>query len=178
MPRLVANFEQVYAALHCGRDEPAPQAMGADDADRCPLSPHKRRKSGHFLTAASVESRMGAVAWAIRQRPVSHPRSSNRACRFPASGFPTSFIEGHTGSDPTARGICPANDSASPFDTSTSDGSGLQRCCQAYRQSPRPRPSSEAHRKSGPFAPPSLLPLPPGGYAAPAGAPSRLPPSD
>ena len=28
-----------------------------------------------------------------------------RACRFPAPGFPTSFIEGHTGSDPTARGI-------------------------------------------------------------------------
>jgi len=24
-----------------------------DHADRCPLSPHKRRKSGHFLTAAS-----------------------------------------------------------------------------------------------------------------------------
>jgi hypothetical protein len=82
---------------------------------------------------------MGAVAWAIRQRPVSHPRSSNRACRFPAPGFPTSFIEGHTGSDPTARGICTANDSPSPFDTATSDGSGLQRCCQAHRQSPRPR---------------------------------------
>jgi len=62
----------------------------------------------------SVESRMGAVAWAIRQRPVSHPRSSNRACRFPAPGFPTSFIEGHTGSDPTARGNCAANDSPSP----------------------------------------------------------------
>jgi hypothetical protein len=27
-----------------------------------------------------VESRMGAVAWAIRQRSVSHPRSSNRTC--------------------------------------------------------------------------------------------------
>src|SRR5262252_2765090 len=26
-----------------------------DDADRCPLSPHKRRKSGHFLTAASCQ---------------------------------------------------------------------------------------------------------------------------
>src|SRR5450759_2256639 len=39
-----------------------------------------------------VESRMGAVAWAIRHRPVSHPRSSNRTCGFPASGFPTGFI--------------------------------------------------------------------------------------
>ena len=25
---------------------------------------------------------MGAVAWAMRQRPVSHPRSSNRTCGF------------------------------------------------------------------------------------------------
>src|SRR5689334_12336452 len=40
---------------------------------------------------------MGAVAWAIRRRPVSHPRSSNRTCRFPAFGFPTGFIERHTG---------------------------------------------------------------------------------
>ena len=35
---------------------------------------------------------MGAVAWAMRQRSVSHPRSSNRACGFPASGSPTGFI--------------------------------------------------------------------------------------
>jgi len=28
-----------------------------DDADRFPLSPHKRRKSGHFLTAASCHKR-------------------------------------------------------------------------------------------------------------------------
>src|SRR5215467_11804230 len=32
---------------------------------------------------AVVESRIGAVAWAMRQRPVSHPRSSNAACGFP-----------------------------------------------------------------------------------------------
>src|SRR4029077_10990494 len=37
---------------------------------------------------------------------VSHPRSSNRTCRFPAFGFPTGFIERHTGSEPTARGVC------------------------------------------------------------------------
>src|SRR6266568_5200791 len=40
---------------------------------------------------------MGAVAWAIRQRSVSHPRSSNR-----------SFTVRHTGSKPTARGFCTA----------------------------------------------------------------------
>src|SRR5882724_1885815 len=34
---------------------------------------------------------MGAVAWAIRQRSVSHPRSSNRTCPIKASGFPTGF---------------------------------------------------------------------------------------
>src|SRR3954452_14544904 len=43
-----------------------------------------------------VESRTGAVAWAIRHHPVSRPRSSNRTCGFPASGFPTGFIARHT----------------------------------------------------------------------------------
>jgi hypothetical protein len=28
----------------------------------------------------------------IDRRPASHPRSSNRTCRFPASGFPTGFV--------------------------------------------------------------------------------------
>ncbi len=49
---------------------------------------------------------MGAVAWAIRHRSVSHPRSSNRTCRSPASGSPTGFTVRHTGSKPTARGFC------------------------------------------------------------------------
>ncbi len=81
---------------------------------------------------------MGAVASAIWQRSVSHPRSSNRACQFPAPGFPTDFTERHTGNESTTRGVCAAIHSLSPIDTATSDGSGLQRCCQAYRQSPRP----------------------------------------
>jgi len=45
---------------------------------------------------AHVESRTGAVAWAMRRRSVSRPRSSNRTCGFPASGFPTGFIPRHT----------------------------------------------------------------------------------
>ena len=45
---------------------------------------------------AHVESRTGAVAWAMRQRSVSRPRSSNRTCGFPASGFPTGFTSRHT----------------------------------------------------------------------------------
>ena len=45
----------------------------------------------------------GAVAWAMRQCPVSHPRSSNRTCGFPASGFPTGFTVRHTGRTGRAR---------------------------------------------------------------------------
>ena len=41
--------------------------------------------------SVKVESRMGAVAWAIWQRSVSHPRSSNRTCPIKASGSPTGF---------------------------------------------------------------------------------------
>jgi len=33
----------------------------------------------------------GVARW---QSPVSHPRSSNRTCGFPASGFPTGFVAG------------------------------------------------------------------------------------
>jgi hypothetical protein len=47
--------------------------------------------------------RMGAVAWAIRQRPVSHPRSSNRTCRSPAFGFRTGFTARHTTDDPLSN---------------------------------------------------------------------------
>ncbi len=39
-----------------------------------------------------VESRKGAVAGCAG--PVSLPRSSNRTCRSPASGFPTGFVSG------------------------------------------------------------------------------------
>jgi hypothetical protein len=47
-------------------------------------------------TSAWVESRMGAVAWGpIGHRSVSHLRSSNRTCRFPASGFPAGFTARH-----------------------------------------------------------------------------------
>jgi hypothetical protein len=38
---------------------------------------HKSRPYRPSLRPLSVESRMGAVAWAMRQRSVSHPRSSN-----------------------------------------------------------------------------------------------------
>src|SRR5262245_55432462 len=65
-------------------------------------SPHVRfasesdRMAAQQRNDAQVESRMGAVAWAMRQRSVSHPRSSNRTCGFPASGSPTGFVVRHT----------------------------------------------------------------------------------
>src|SRR5271166_1254561 len=42
-------------------------------------------------TKCTVESRRGAV---LRKQFVSPPRSSNRTCGFPASGFPTGFVTG------------------------------------------------------------------------------------
>jgi hypothetical protein len=70
-----------------------------------------------------VEDRRGGLA--IWQHSVSCPRSSNRTCRFPASGFPTSFIVRHTekssGRKRPLRGGCPP----SPYDTAFSEGSGL-----------------------------------------------------
>src|ERR1700731_4252148 len=47
--------------------------------------------------SSAVESRKGAVSLA---RPVSPPRSSNRTCGFPASGFPTGFTARPTLSRP------------------------------------------------------------------------------
>src|ERR1700730_11671145 len=88
-----------------------------------------------------VESRMGAVVGAYGQRPVSHPRSSNRTCRFPASGFPTGFTARHA---TAGRSWLVSSD-----DTSARDGlrqavelslkvPDLIRRCQAHHQSPSP----------------------------------------
>jgi hypothetical protein len=59
--------------------------------------------TGQHVLNGRVE-RMGAVARAIRQRSVSHPRSSNRTCPIKASGSPTGFTVRHTESKLTARG--------------------------------------------------------------------------
>src|SRR5512132_1459870 len=48
-----------------------------------------------------VQSRKGAVA--AFGGSVSPPRSSNRTCGFPASGFPTGFIARHTAAVPNER---------------------------------------------------------------------------
>jgi hypothetical protein len=53
------------------------------------------RECRHPRSSARIESRMGTVAWAMRQRSVSDPRSSNWKCGFPASGCPTGFTVRH-----------------------------------------------------------------------------------
>jgi hypothetical protein len=50
-----------------------------------------------------VEDGRGSLG-AFGHRPVSHPRSSNRTSRFPASGFPTGFTARHT-TGPRGAGV-------------------------------------------------------------------------
>src|SRR3989442_8979989 len=88
------------------------------------------------MNARRVESRTGAVAWAIWQHSVSCPRSSNRTCRFPASGFPTSFIVRHTEKSSGRKRPLRGDFSPSPYDTAFSEGSGS--FPKAHRQSPSP----------------------------------------
>src|SRR4030088_1909146 len=60
-----------------------------------PVYPQPRTFASAVGTSVQVESRMGAVAWAIRQRSGSHPRSSNRTCPIKASGSPPGFTVRH-----------------------------------------------------------------------------------
>jgi Transposase DDE domain group 1 len=109
-----------------GMPEPAPHRTPA--ADR-PEIRRRRRPRSPCPTAAppplelpislpGVESRRGAVAEAaggcwrsfgsaaavrLTLAPVPPPRSSNRTCGLPASGFPTGFIARHTAVVPSAR---------------------------------------------------------------------------
>src|SRR4051812_43316178 len=94
-----------------------------------------------------VESRTGAVAWAMRQRSVSRPRSSNRTCGFPASGFPTGFSPRPTAARRVrcvlpkqwAMADAPSNTDrrpSSPRGKASSEASGYAGVFQAHRQSP------------------------------------------
>ena len=95
---------------------------------------------------------MGAVASAMRQRSVSHPRSSNRTCRSPASGSPTGFTV-----RPTERRGPPQAMSARQLSLLrvaaqlSLKGSDHSRCCQAHRQSPSPRHLRKHTRSQGPL---------------------------
>src|ERR1019366_9984120 len=62
---------------YVGMPEVELNPAGSAKASRsCPLWCAQRTYLGHRGMSETVESRMGAVAWAIRQRSVSHPRSS------------------------------------------------------------------------------------------------------
>ncbi len=100
----------------------------------------------------------------MRHRPVSPPRSSNRTCRFPASGSPAGFTptlsaERLAHSD-RKSGLCLARACAA-FPAFTVTQSFLERLrivSGVCRLSPitRSSPSSKACQKSGAFPPPEL----------------------
>src|SRR5262245_21997114 len=73
---------------------------------------------------------MGAVAWAMRQRSVSHPRSSNRTCGFPASGSPTGFAVRHTEKITDRKRHLRGVFLPSPHDTAFSEGPGSFGLCR------------------------------------------------
>src|SRR4051794_20607338 len=83
----------------------------------------------------------------MRQRSVSRPRSSNRTCGFPASGFPTGFTARHTAGGRVrcvlpkqwAMADAPSNTDrrpSSPRGKASSEASGYAGVFQAHRQSP------------------------------------------
>jgi hypothetical protein len=95
---------------------------------------------------------MGAVAWAIRQRSVSHPRSSNRTCRSPASGSPTGFTVRYTTGGQlmlVLRDTLARNHLRLTIELSLKDPD-YTRCLQAHRQSPSPRHLRKHTRSQGP----------------------------
>ena len=86
------------ADIRDGREQLLPSKVPSTD-EQDQLSPDRHiRLATHGRSSAGIgnSSRMGAVARAIWQRSVSHPRSSNRTCRSTASGSPTGFTARHT----------------------------------------------------------------------------------
>ena len=107
----------------------------------------------------------GRGTWALRQRSVSRPRSSNRTCGFPASGFPTGFIARHTAG--AECGACCGSSGRWQTRPATPIGVRLRRGVKLLQKRPDPR-GVQAHRQSpilgtfqsaqkqGPFPPPAL----------------------
>ncbi len=98
------------------------------------------------------------MAWAFWQHPVSPPRSSNRTCGFPASGFPTGFIARHTVDG--QFGLVSRDDTvarthlrlATERVRTLPNLTGVARLIANHRSFA----CSQACRKSGSFAPPAL----------------------
>ena len=97
---------------------------------------------------AHVESRTGAVAWAIRRHPVSRPRSSNAACGFPALRSPTGFT-----AMPTTRPVIARVRAADTVFASPQSSFRRLLALQVFagsRQSPCPRHPQKRTRSQGP----------------------------
>ena len=92
---------------------------------------------------------MGAVAWAMRQRSVSHPRSSNRTCGFPASGSLASSWGTRNKALTAASSAQRALFLRHTIQLSLKD-LDHSRCLQAHRQSPSPCLLRKHTRSQGP----------------------------
>jgi hypothetical protein len=100
-PRHAASFLGTYVSRGVLPSDPfvsidregVGESMRIEDADRCPLSPHKRHKSGHFLTAASCQ-----YVWPGRAVQDRVPRSTNvRAASMYQASEAEQFAPGHHG---------------------------------------------------------------------------------
>ena len=111
--------------------------LGGRTHRTCPLSDFEPPST--WLKGATVESRRGAVAEAMRHRSVFSPRSSNRTCGFTASGSPTGFTSRHTVDCQfglVSRDDTVARNQLSPCGRAPSEASGYFQVLQAHRQSP------------------------------------------
>jgi hypothetical protein len=109
---------------------------------------------GSHPKASQVESRRGAVAWAVRHHSVSSPRSSNRTCGFPASGSPTGFTTRHTVDGQckqVSRDDTVARDQPSPCGRALSEASGYFLVLLGSSPITDPRLLRKRARSQGPF---------------------------
>ena len=100
-----------------------------------------------------VEGR-GAMAWATWHRSVSPPRSSNRTCRFPASGSPTGFTARHTADGHfrlVSRDDAVARDQPSPYGRAPSEAFGYLQVLPGSSPITDPRLLRKRARNQGPF---------------------------
>src|SRR3954468_103361 len=115
--------------------------------------------------ARRVEDGRGSLGL-VWQRSVSRPRSSNRTCGLPASGFPTGFSPRHTAG--TEFGVCCRSSGRWQTRPAAPIGVHLRRRLKLLQKRPdaqgcsrlianhRPSAPSKAHQKQGPFPPPAL----------------------
>src|SRR3954467_5240746 len=115
--------------------------------------------------ARRVEDGRGSLGL-VWQRSVSRPRSSNRTCGLPASGFPTGFSPRHTAG--TEFGVCCRSSGRWQTRPAAPIGVHLRRRLKPLQKRPdaqgcsrlianhRSSAPSKAHQKQGPFPPPAL----------------------